>query len=47
VFSRLLRDDDARSALVTTHSPHIVSVTPPWQLVVLPKTDAGDGRRGG
>ncbi len=35
VFSRLLRENASRTSLVTTHSPHIVSVTPPQQLVVL------------
>ena len=41
VFSRLLRQSPERTALVTTHSPHIVSVTPPRQLVILRSTDAG------
>lgn len=36
MFSGLLGDDgDKRSTVVSTHSPHIVSVTPPQQLVVL------------
>lgn len=35
VFSRLLRESDGRTAIVTTHSPHIVSVTPPRQIVLL------------
>lgn len=36
MFSGLLAsDDDKRSTIVSTHSPHIVSVTPPRQLVVL------------
>jgi putative ATP-dependent endonuclease of OLD family len=41
VFSRLLRESTSRTVLVTTHSPHIVSVTPPEQLVVLRATDEG------
>ncbi len=36
VFAGLLADDDEkRSTVVSTHSPHIVSVTPPRRLVVL------------
>ena len=36
MFAGLLaEDDDKRSTIVSTHSPHIVSVTPPQQLVVL------------
>ena len=38
IFRRLLRLDETeagRAALVTTHSPHIVSVAPPRSLVVL------------
>lgn len=35
VFSRLLQHDPTRTAIVTTHSPHIVSVTPPRQIVLL------------
>lgn len=41
VFSRLLAESPSRTALVTTHSPHIVSVTPPRQLVVLHDSAAG------
>lgn len=39
VFRRLLRPDDTRSVLLTTHSPHIASVAPAKSLVVL----RGDG----
>jgi putative ATP-dependent endonuclease of the OLD family len=41
VFSRLLGESASRTVLVTTHSPHIVSVTPPEQLVVLRATSEG------
>jgi putative ATP-dependent endonuclease of OLD family len=41
VFSRLLEESPSRTALVTTHSPHIVSVTPPRQLVVLREGEQG------
>lgn len=40
VFRRLLRPDDTRSVLLTTHSPHIASVAPARSLVVL----RGDGQ---
>lgn len=41
MFSGLLADDSKkRSTVVSTHSPHIVSVTPPQQLVVLRDVDA-------
>lgn len=40
VFRGLLRPDDTRSVLLTTHSPHIASVAPARSLVVL----RGDGR---
>lgn len=40
VFRRLLRPDDTRSVLLTTHSPHVASVGPARSLVVL----RGDGR---
>jgi putative ATP-dependent endonuclease of OLD family len=40
MFAGLLADDDdKRSTVVTTHSPHIVSVTPPRRLVVLRDVD--------
>lgn len=40
MFAGLLaRDGDRRSTVVSTHSPHIVSVTPPDQLVVLRDVD--------
>lgn len=35
VFRRLLRPDDTRSVLLTTHSPHVASVAPARSLVVL------------
>jgi putative ATP-dependent endonuclease of OLD family len=38
VFARMLCESASRTVLVTTHSPHIVSVTPPQQLVVLRAT---------
>jgi putative ATP-dependent endonuclease of the OLD family len=41
VFARLLRESASRTALITTHSPHIVSVTPPRQLVVLRASEKG------
>jgi putative ATP-dependent endonuclease of OLD family len=40
MFSGLLEHDGPkRNTIVTTHSPHIVSVTPPQRLVVLRKVD--------
>lgn len=43
VFSDVLRPPDGhgQSVLVTTHSPHIVSVTPPQNLVVLRRGETG------
>jgi putative ATP-dependent endonuclease of OLD family len=40
MFAGLLAEhDDKRSTVVTTHSPHIVSVTPPRRLVILRDVD--------
>jgi putative ATP-dependent endonuclease of OLD family len=42
VFAGLLADDGpTRSTVVATHSPHIVSVTPPRRLVILREQDGG------
>ncbi len=40
LFGRLLRPDETRSVLLTTHSPHIASVAPARSLIVL----RGEGR---
>jgi putative ATP-dependent endonuclease of the OLD family len=40
MFASLLADENAKlSTIVSTHSPHIVSVTPPKQLIVLREVD--------
>lgn len=41
VFSRLSEGSESISTVVTTHSPHIVSVTPPKQLVVMRTSEVG------
>jgi putative ATP-dependent endonuclease of OLD family len=46
MFASLLADEDTKlSTIVSTHSPHIVSVTPPKQLIVLREVDGATRAR--